>query len=100
MLEDKLYQLNSFRRQYEALLTLSVCDSISEIQWEQDRDGLLSSIDWNNILGIASVLCQSQNSIYLDAALRIAQTCLALPSCNHPHSRQTAFRDQTSPSLP
>lgn len=82
MLEDKLYKLNSFRRQYEALLTLSVCDSISEIQWEQDRDNLLSSIDWNNILGIASVLCQSQNSVYLDAALRIAQTCLALPSCN------------------
>lgn len=49
MLEDKLYKLNSFRRQYEALLTLSVCDSISEIQWEQDRDNLLSSIDWNNI---------------------------------------------------
>ncbi len=91
MLEDKLYQLNSFRRQYEALLTLSVCDSISEIQWEQDRDGLLSSIDWNNILGIASVLCQSQNSIYLDAALRIAQTCLALPSCNQVQKSAAAY---------
>lgn len=91
MLEDKLYQLNSFRRQYEALLTLSVCDSISEIQWEQDRDDLLSSIDWNNILGIASVLCQSQNSIYLDAALRIAQTCLALPSCNQVQKSAAAY---------
>ena len=91
MLEDKLYKLNSFRRQYEALLTLSVCDSISEIQWEQDRDNLLSSIDWNNILGIASVLCQSQNSVYLDAALRIAQTCLALPSCNQVQKSAAAY---------
>lgn len=82
MLEDKLYQLNSFRRQYEALLILSVCDSISTIEREQNREELLSFIDWNNILGIASVLCQSQNSNHLDAALRIAQTCLVLSSCN------------------
>lgn len=77
MLADKLYQLNSFHRQYEALLILSVCDSISAIEREQNREELLSCIDWNNILGIASVLCQSQNSIHLDAALRIAQTCLS-----------------------
>ena len=31
MLEDKLYKLNSFRRQYEALLTLSVCDTIPNL---------------------------------------------------------------------
>ena len=60
MLAEKLYQLNSFQRQYEALLILSVGDSISAIERSQKRDELLSLIDWNNILGIASVLCQSQ----------------------------------------
>lgn len=48
MLAEKLYQLNSFQRQYEALLILSVGDSISAIERSQKRDELLSLIDWNN----------------------------------------------------
>lgn len=91
MLADKLYQLNSFHRQYEALLILSVCDSISAIEREQNREELLSCIDWNNILGIASVLCQSQNSIHLDAALRIAQTCLVISSCTSIQKSAAAY---------
>ena len=39
MLEDKLYQLNSFRRQYEALLTLSVCDTIPNLIAYQRYNG-------------------------------------------------------------
>lgn len=91
MLADKLYQLNSFHRQYEALLILSVCDSISAIEREQNREELLSCIDWNNILGIASILCQSQNSIHLDAALRIAQTCLVISSCTSIQKSAAAY---------
>lgn len=91
MLAEKLYQLNSFQRQYEALLILSVGDSISAIERSQKRDELLSLIDWNNILGIASVLCQSQNSIHLDAALRIAQTCLVIPSCTSIQKSAAAY---------
>lgn len=91
MIEDKLYNLKSFQRQYKAVLIISVCDNIPEINWEHNRIELLSQIDWNNVLGIASVLCQSQNSIHLDAALRIAQTCLTLSTCNETQKRASAY---------
>lgn len=31
MLAEKVYNLNSFKHQYEALLTLSVCDTIPNL---------------------------------------------------------------------
>lgn len=37
---------------------------------------MLKQINWNNLLGIASILSHSNNSDHLEAALRIAQTCL------------------------
>lgn len=82
MLAEKLYQLDSFRKQYGAILVLSVCENISSLKCEKSRDELMALIDWNNVLGIASALCQSENSHHLDAALRIAQTCISLSSCN------------------
>ena len=81
MIADKIYNLNSFKRQYEALLILSVCDTISQLTWEYDKQTLLEKIDWNNLLGIASILSYSSNSQHLDAALRIAQTCLTQEAC-------------------
>ena len=74
MLIDKLFELKSFKRQYEALLILSVCRSISALNWEYDEKKLLRQIDWNNILGIASALSYSDKNEHLDAALRISQT--------------------------
>ena len=56
MIADKVYNLASFKRQYEALLILSVCDTIPQLAWEYERTSLLEKIDWNNILGIASIL--------------------------------------------
>lgn len=76
MISDKLYQLSSFQIQYEAILNISVGDTIKNLRWNINRDELLSKINWNNVLGIGSVLSHSTNSIHLDAALRIAQTCL------------------------
>ena len=37
MLAEKVYNLNSFKHQYEALLTLSVCDTIPNLIWDKDK---------------------------------------------------------------
>lgn len=76
MLAEKLYKLKSFQSQYEALLTLSVCQTIPDLDWETDKKDLLKLIDWSNIIGIASALVYSDNNQHLDAALRISQTAL------------------------
>lgn len=81
MIADKVYNLSSFKRQYEALLVLSVCDTIPQLVWEEDRQSLLAKIDWNNLLGIASILSYSPNNLHLEAALRISQTCLKQELC-------------------
>jgi len=91
MIADKIYNLESFKRQYEALLILSVCDTIPQLVWEQDKQSLLSKIDWNNMLSIASILCYSTNSQHLDAALRIAQTCLIQETCTENQKNASAF---------
>lgn len=76
MIADKVFQLDSFKNQYRALLILSVSLTIDELDWSSSRESIEESIDWNNILGIASILSHSSNSDHLDAALRISQTCL------------------------
>ena len=81
MIADKVYKLNGFKRQYDALLALSVCNTIPNLIWEEDKESLLSKIDWNYMLGIASLLSHSSNSQHLDAALRIAQACLLQDVC-------------------
>lgn len=81
MIADKVYALASFKRQYDALLTLSVCSTIPNLIWEEDKESLLDKIDWNNMLSIASLLSYSTDSKHLDAALRIAQTCLEQDAC-------------------
>lgn len=92
MLAEKVYNLNSFKRQYEALLTLSVCDTIPNLIWDKDKSDLLSRIDWNNILSIASLFSYYDESKYLDAALRIAQTCLMQETI-------TEFSIKSTPSI-
>ncbi|PQJ15945.1 DEAD/DEAH box helicase [Aureicoccus marinus] len=76
MIADQIYNLDSFRRQYHAIMALSVSQTIKNLQWATDKEKLLDEINWNNILGIASILSHSDNSEHLEAALRIAQTCL------------------------
>jgi len=77
MLAEKLFELKSFKRQYEALMILSVCKSIPNIEWEFKKNSLLEKIDWNNMISIASALSYSKKNNHLDAALRIAQTVLS-----------------------
>ncbi len=81
MIFSKLYSLQSFQRQYKSILILSASSNIQNLNWEYNRQDLLSQIDWNNILGIASALCQSTENEHIDASLRIAQTCLLTSEC-------------------
>lgn len=76
MLSAKLFQLDSFKKQYTALLKLSVYKTIPNLTCTDSKEELLSQIDWNNLISIASILSTSQESSHLDAALRIAQTCI------------------------
>ena len=102
MIAEKIYNLNSFKRQYEALFVLSVCDTIPQLVWEQDKQSLLRKIDWNNMLSIASMLCYSTDSQHLDAALRIAQTCLTQETCteNQKHASAVILNTLTNkPSI-
>ncbi|MDD4202362.1 MAG: DEAD/DEAH box helicase [Candidatus Omnitrophica bacterium] len=85
---EKIYNLTSFKRQYEALITLSVCRTIENLDWATDENVLLEKIDWNNMLSIASLLSFSEKNEHLDAALRIAQTTLIERTDNIP--QQTA----------
>lgn len=82
MLAEKLYNLNSFQRQYKAILTLSVSDSIDNLVWCNERSDLLNKIDWNNVLSISSALAFSEKNDHLDAALRIAQSVLSTNETN------------------
>lgn len=91
MLGEKVYNLSSFKRQYEALLTLSVCDTIPNLVWNKDKSDLLSQIDWNNMLSIASLFSYCNESKFLDAALRIAQTCLMQEETNENQKNAAAF---------
>ena len=91
MIADKVYNLESFKRQYDALLVLSICDTVPQLVWEQDKQSLLAQIDWNNMISIASILCYSSNSQHLDAALRIAQTCLIQETCTENQKNASAF---------
>lgn len=73
---DKLFNLDSFQRQYNNILVISVADTIKWLQWITDRNDLKKDIDWNNMLSISSILADSDKNQHLDAALRIAQSVL------------------------
>lgn len=82
MFTEKLFKLESFRKQYEAVIILSSCSSIINLEWEIDKVTLLNNINWNNLISIASALSFSDQNEHLDAALRISQTILTEESCN------------------
>jgi superfamily II DNA/RNA helicase len=87
MIADKVFNLDSFKRQFKAVLALSVCNSIKNLKWAEEIETLNQQINWNNLLGIASILSHSDTSEHLESALRIAQTCL---SCSPNESQKTA----------
>jgi len=76
MIAHKIFKLESFKKQYRAVLALSVSSTIKNLKWAEDVEIIAQHINWNNLLGIASVLSYSDSSEHLEAALRIAQTCL------------------------
>lgn len=91
MLAEKIFLLNSFTHQFDALLTLSVCETIPNLVWERTKSDLLSQIDWNYMLSIASLFSYCNESKYLDAALRIAQTCLMEEDTSENQKNAAAF---------
>ena len=76
MLAERLFNLNSFQEQYQKILILSASLTIKKLVWNTDKETLLKDINWNNLLSICSVLCQSENPEHLEASLRVAQTIL------------------------
>jgi len=76
MIAERIFNLESFQLQFKAILQLSVSKSIENLVWLEDEATITTNIVWNNVLGIASVFSQSVQSEHLDAALRIAQTCI------------------------
>ena len=78
MIADKVFGLSSFQRQYKNILVLSSGLCIPKLIWNEDKEALNEKISWDNVLGIASILSYSDDPAHLDAALRIAQTCLQL----------------------
>ena len=92
MITDKIFNLDSFKRQFEALLILSVYATIPNLNKNEESTSQLSKIDWNNLLGIASLLSYSaDNYQHLDAALRIAQTCLTQESTTESQRNASAI---------
>ncbi|MBV7440027.1 DEAD/DEAH box helicase [Weeksellaceae bacterium TAE3-ERU29] len=78
MLAERIFNLTSFQEQYKKVLILSVSLTIEKLIWNSDKKILLEEINWDNLLGICSILCQSENPEHLEASLRIAQTVLLL----------------------
>lgn len=71
-----LYELDSFKKQYEAILNLSVYAEVPIEKNESELKTIVKEIDWNNCLSIASFLAFSEESYHQKAALRIAQASI------------------------
>ena len=72
-LAEKIYDLESFQKQFKFVLTDAVCFNFTTLKREAERESYLNEIDLNNILSCASILYQSIKYEHLDASLRIAQ---------------------------
>lgn len=90
MLAERLFNLESFQKQYQSIVELSVCSSIENLIWNRAKEAILNEIHWDNVLSIASILSQSPNSEHMEAALRIAQTCLE-QHCNEEQKGAAVF---------
>ena len=76
-LPKKIYDLESFQKEFRILEKKSVRSLFPKIQREADNlFSVIDVIDWNYLLSCASILSQSEESKHQDAALRIAQSCL------------------------
>ena len=81
VLSDRLFNSSSFQKQYQALLKMSGGDQLPNLKRKESREYLLSLIDWENLISIASVFSFSENPKCASAALRIVQACLFEDSC-------------------
>ena len=81
VLSDRLFNSSSFQKQYQALLKMSGGDQLPNLKRKESREYLLSLIDWENLISIASVFSFSENPKCASATLRIVQACLFEDSC-------------------
>src|SRR5687767_7977258 len=87
---EKIFALNSFKRQLAQIRVISVSNQfpnlVPPIREEKTK---VDEPDWNNVLSCASALAISPDYEHLDAALRIAQSCL-LSTKTLPHQKLSA----------
>ena len=88
MLAEKVYNLDSFKSQYEALLTLSVSDTIPNLMWDKDKSDLLSLRDeflskefWEYVYERLSAV-KRQGYNYLNINREFSSVIKALFRCN------------------
>jgi superfamily II DNA or RNA helicase len=81
-LSDRIYELNSLKKQMRSVLIESASSNFKNLNKDHYSEEFSSSIDWNNLLSCASILHQSEKYEHLDAALRIAQHCLNTATSN------------------
>ena len=49
MIADKVFNLESFKRQYKSIIAISVSSTIKNLNWKVDFEELNRQINWNNI---------------------------------------------------
>ncbi len=74
IIQQRVLKMESFQRQYKQILKTSVVYSMPSIQAKKDINA--EQIDWNNLLSLSSILAKGEDFNSIDAALRIAQSCL------------------------
>ncbi|TWP24023.1 DEAD/DEAH box helicase [Apibacter muscae] len=99
MLTERLFNLESFQEQYKYILILSVSLTIDKLAWNEKREVIDSKINWNNVLSISSILCESSNNEHLEASLRISQTSL-LVNCTDEQKAAAIYILQKLTNIP
>ncbi len=72
-LYQKVYELPSFKEQFETLLKESVSIEFENLILADTKSKIESDIDYENMLLLGSILSMSENPSHLDSAYRIAQ---------------------------
>ncbi len=87
---DWLINQNTFKKEYENLLLISVSSQFAALSNEQSSSKKHQSCNWNYLLQCASFLSHSKNSNRQDIALRISQFCLQNKDSTTPSQKSSA----------
>jgi len=87
-MQDRIWKKNWFQTKYTELCDWSASRDFYSMQSTPDYD-IASS--WSLLLNFAHVLAQSDSGEHLDAALRIAHTCLSYNGRESTHQASAAY---------